>query len=80
MKARSLFFCIPLLISPFFALAQEQEEQKFTVDTPVTLDFDRSTPKKRKNPRRKFFMGLRPRKVLPAKVLASVSRTSSSTI
>jgi antitoxin component YwqK of YwqJK toxin-antitoxin module len=66
MKARSVIFCLVIFFLPLFAFAQEQEEQKFTIDTPVSLDFEKeeepiNTPKKKK-PKKKVFYGVKTKK------------------
>jgi antitoxin component YwqK of YwqJK toxin-antitoxin module len=66
MKARSLFFCLPFVLTSVLASAQEQDEQKLVVDTPVSLDFGSeeepiNTPKKKK-PKKKVFYGVKTKK------------------
>lgn len=64
---RSLLF-LALLSLPFFAAAQENEQdadERFTIDTPVTLDFEKEEeekPKKKKKPKKKVYYGLKTKK------------------
>lgn len=51
---------------PLFSQAQEEEEQRFTIDTPVSLDFQKeeeplNAPKKKK-PKKKVFYGIKTKK------------------
>lgn len=69
---RQRFFILMALIFPAAGLfAQdeempvEQEDERFTIDTPVTLDFEEEeeeTPKKKKKPKKKVFYGIKTRK------------------
>jgi hypothetical protein len=67
MKKAILFVAFGL---PLLAFGQEQDaprDERFTIDTPVTLDFKKeeeetAKPKKKKKPKKKVFYGIKTRK------------------
>lgn len=63
---KSVFITLLLfLITILPALAQEEEDKRFTIDTPVTLDFKEEKveePKKKKKVKRKVFYGIKTKK------------------
>jgi hypothetical protein len=68
-----LFFLIVLIISSSATFAQEgnPEEQRFTIDTPASLDFkkeeDPVSSKKKKKPKKKVFYGVKTKKAFTRK-------------
>ena len=57
---------IPLLAQQEGEIPVEQPDERFTIDTPVTLDFEEEEeeeePKKKKKPKKKVFYGVKTRK------------------
>ena len=57
---------IPLLAQEEEEVPVEQPDERFTIDTPVTLDFEEEDeedePKKKKKPKKKVFYGIKTRK------------------
>lgn len=65
MKFRVVLFFSFAFLSPWMVMAQE-EDQRFTIDTPANLDFQKeeepiNTPKKKK-PKKKVFYGIKTKK------------------
>jgi antitoxin component YwqK of YwqJK toxin-antitoxin module len=63
----TLLLIFPFAAIPAFAQENEQQDQVFTIDTPVNLDFEKeeepiNTKKKKKKPKKKVFYGIKTRK------------------
>lgn len=60
-----------LLITPLVSRGQEDAEQRFTIDTPVSLDFQKEeepvNTKKKKKPKKKVFYGIKTKKAFTRK-------------
>lgn len=61
------WICAALLCSSFFCAAQEEEkpDERFTIDTPVAIDFSKEEeplPTKKKKKKKKVFYGIKTRK------------------